>query len=218
MRVAFSKFSLTTHTLLGAQKGSMYFSLLERDHTQISCPTSSTSNDQLIFTFDCQCIFYFTVKNHLFSFVMFKVEFSPPPSSSLLGCSQTRPLLPRMMEAPIGNWWKWVLRLFTRLGDTLGLNESLIPAQGSRKEGYLTRQPWPSLPYLRLLVCMLKDPSWKMLWTSAEIRSPSWKRYVCHRMRNHLVKQTCRYFLMLNSSSAPRLRSSPPGRFTGNYE
>ena len=38
---------------------------------------------------------------------------------------------------------------------------------------HLTKQPWPSLPYLRLLVCILNDPSWKMLWTSAEIRSPS---------------------------------------------
>ena len=49
-----------------------------------------------------------------------KAQLSPPPSSSLLGWSQTRPLLPRMIEAPMGNWWKWVLRLFTKLGDTLG--------------------------------------------------------------------------------------------------
>ena len=48
--------------------------------------------------------------NHLHlrwtNYFQFFVEFSPPPSSSLLGCSQTRPLLPRMIEAPIGNWWK----------------------------------------------------------------------------------------------------------------
>ena len=42
---------------------------------------------------------------------------------------------------------------------------------------------------------------------------PVHKKYpsVCDE---HLIK-TCRYFLILSSSSAPRLRSSPPGRLTG---
>merc|ERR550517_330078 len=93
-----------------SSKSRHHFSLLERNHTKVCCPASSTS-----------------------------------PLLLLLGWNQTRPLLPRMIAAPIGSWWKWVLRLFTKLGDTL------------------TRQPWPSLPYLRLLVCILKDPSWKML-------------------------------------------------------
>ena len=80
---------------------------------------------------------------------------------------------------------------------------------------HLTKQPWPSLPYLRLLVCILNDPSWKMLWTSAEIRSPSCRQKKSVNLRWTFYRKTCRYFLILSSSSAPRLRSSPPGRLTG---
>ena len=80
---------------------------------------------------------------------------------------------------------------------------------------HLTKQPWPSLPYLRLLVCILNDPSWKMLWTSAEIRSPSCPQKISISLQWTSHRKTCRYFLILSSSSAPRLRSSPPGRLTG---
>ena len=65
--------------------------------------------------FDFSCVVHLTelalLRLVLFSLLRsnyfhYFVEFSPPPSSSLLGCSQTRPLLPKIIEAPIGNWWK----------------------------------------------------------------------------------------------------------------
>ena len=44
----------------------------------------------------------------------------PPASSSCwpgVGYSHTKPLLPRMMEAPHGRWWKWVFCLLISDGE-----------------------------------------------------------------------------------------------------
>lgn len=100
----------------------------------------------------------------------------PMLSSSLLtvGLIQMNPFLPMMRLIPNSRLWKWVLLCLISEGNTL----TRTPCESWKRHVnacYLSCSDGVTFPYFKLLVCSDSAPSGNTFWTSALMRSPSWR-------------------------------------------